>query len=213
MSHPILSLSSKILIVFFSFLKTLLENSWFTTVCLLCWFQVYNKVNQLCMCVCVCVCAQSISCIWLFVTPWTVGYKAPLSMEFSRQKYWSGLSFPTWDLPNWRIKAMFLGSPTLPGRFFPLWHLESLLYIYICPLFFRFFFLYRPLQTNELSFLCYTVNLFQLLKIFLIYCKCPFRFCLSYLKETFWHYVILLLLYISEVLLEFYVEYLCLART
>ena len=164
--------------------------------------------------VCVCVCVCSVYKLYLtFCDPWTVGYKAPLSMEFSRQKYWSGLSFPTWDLPNWRIKAMFLGSPTLPGRFFPLWHLESLLYIYICPLFFRFFFLYRPLQTNELSFLCYTVNLFQLLKIFLIYCKCPFRFCLSYLKETFWHYVILLLLYISEVLLEFYVEYLCLART
>ena len=25
------------------------------------------------------------------VTPWTVAYKAPLSMEFSRQEYWSGL--------------------------------------------------------------------------------------------------------------------------
>ena len=25
-----------------------------------------------------------------FVTPWTVVYQAPLSMEFSRQEYWSG---------------------------------------------------------------------------------------------------------------------------
>ena len=25
----------------------------------------------------------------LFVTPWTVPYQAPLSMEFSRQEYWS----------------------------------------------------------------------------------------------------------------------------
>ena len=30
------------------------------------------------------------SCIPLFVTPWTVAHQAPLSMEFSRQDYWSG---------------------------------------------------------------------------------------------------------------------------
>ena len=28
-------------------------------------------------------------------TPWTVAHEAPLSMEFSRQEYWSGLSFPS----------------------------------------------------------------------------------------------------------------------
>jgi len=28
-------------------------------------------------------------------TPWTVAHKAPLSMEFPRQKYWSGLPFPS----------------------------------------------------------------------------------------------------------------------
>ena len=31
----------------------------------------------------------------LFVTPWTVACQAPLSMEFSRQEYWSGLLFPS----------------------------------------------------------------------------------------------------------------------
>ena len=30
-----------------------------------------------------------------FVTPWTVACQAPLSMEFSRQAYWSGLTFPS----------------------------------------------------------------------------------------------------------------------
>ena len=30
------------------------------------------------------------SCPTLFVTPWTVAYQVPLSMEFSRQEYWSG---------------------------------------------------------------------------------------------------------------------------
>ena len=28
-------------------------------------------------------------------TPWTVACKAPLSMGFSRQEYWSGLPFPS----------------------------------------------------------------------------------------------------------------------
>ena len=33
-------------------------------------------------------------------TPWTVAFQAPLSMDFSRQEYWSGLPFPSpGDLP------------------------------------------------------------------------------------------------------------------
>ena len=47
------------------------------------------------------VCAKYFSCGWLFVTPWTAAYQAPLSMEFSRQENWSGLSFPSpGDLPD-----------------------------------------------------------------------------------------------------------------
>ena len=35
-----------------------------------------------------------------FATPWTVAHQAPLSMEFSRQEYWTGLPFPPpGDLP------------------------------------------------------------------------------------------------------------------
>ena len=34
-------------------------------------------------------------CVRLFVTLWTVGHQAPLSMGFSRQDYWSGLSCPS----------------------------------------------------------------------------------------------------------------------
>ena len=33
---------------------------------------------------------ESLSCVPLFETPWTVALKAPLSMEFSRQAHWSG---------------------------------------------------------------------------------------------------------------------------
>ena len=36
---------------------------------------------------------QSLSCVRLFATPWTVAYQAPPSMGFSRQEYWSGFHF------------------------------------------------------------------------------------------------------------------------
>ena len=39
-----------------------------------------------------------LSCVRLFVTPWTIAYQAPPSMGFSRQEYWSGLPFPSPDL-------------------------------------------------------------------------------------------------------------------
>ena len=48
---------------------------------------------------------KSLSRVRLFATPWTVAYKAPPSMEFSRQEYWSGLPFPSpGDLPDPGIK-------------------------------------------------------------------------------------------------------------
>ena len=38
---------------------------------------------------------NSLSRVWLFATPWTAAYQAPLSMEFSRQEYWSGVPLPS----------------------------------------------------------------------------------------------------------------------
>ena len=56
-----------------------------------------------------CVHAQSLSSVGLFATPWTVTYQAPLSMEFSRQEYWSKLPFPILeDLPNPWIEPVSL---------------------------------------------------------------------------------------------------------
>ena len=43
---------------------------------------------------------KSLSRVQLFATPWTVAYQVPPSMGFSRQEYWSGLPFPSPDLPN-----------------------------------------------------------------------------------------------------------------
>ena len=46
-----------------------------------------------------------VSCVQLFATPWNVAHQVPLSMEFSRQEYWSGLAFPSpGHLPNTGIE-------------------------------------------------------------------------------------------------------------
>ena len=74
---------------------------------------------KLCVCVCVCVCVCGVlSCVPTLCDPMDcVVHQAPLSMEFSRQGYWSGLSFPTpGDLPNPVIKHVSLASPALAGR-------------------------------------------------------------------------------------------------
>ena len=48
-----------------------------------------------------------------------IAFQAPLSVGFSRQEYWSGLSFPPpRDLPNPGTKPTSLTSPALAGRFF-----------------------------------------------------------------------------------------------
>ena len=57
------------------------------------------------------------SLVQLFVTPGTVARQAPLSMEFSRQGYWSGLPFPSpGDLPDPGIEPR---SPTLQADVLP----------------------------------------------------------------------------------------------
>ena len=51
--------------------------------------------------------------------PWIVDFQASLSMELSRQEYWSGLPFPTpGDLLDPGIKLMSLVFPALAGGFF-----------------------------------------------------------------------------------------------
>ena len=52
-------------------------------------------------------------------TSLTIARQAPLSMEFSRQEYWSGLPFPSpGDLPNPGIKTASLVSLALADRYF-----------------------------------------------------------------------------------------------
>ena len=66
-----------------------------------------------------CVRAQLLSHVGLFVIPWTIVHKAPLSMELCRQEYWSGLPFPPpGDLPDPGIEPVSPLPPALAGRFF-----------------------------------------------------------------------------------------------
>ena len=66
-------------------------------------------------------------------TPWTLAHQAPLPMEFSRQEYWSGSTFPSpGDLPNPGVKIMcpvlqadsVLSEP--PGKPHISWHLPQM---------------------------------------------------------------------------------------
>ena len=60
-----------------------------------------------------CLIAKLCLTLW---TAWTVAHQALLSMGFPRQKYWSGLPFPSpRDLPDPGIET---ASPALAGRFF-----------------------------------------------------------------------------------------------
>ena len=55
--------------------------------------------------------------VQLFAVLWTIACQAPLSMGFSRQKYWSGLPFPPpEDLPNPGIEPR---SPALQADSLP----------------------------------------------------------------------------------------------
>ena len=59
---------------------------------------------------------SSLSRVQLLATPWTVACQAPLSLEFSRQGYWSGLLCPSpGDRPNPGIKP---ASPASASKFF-----------------------------------------------------------------------------------------------
>ena len=58
-------------------------------------------------------CAQS--CLTL-ASPRIVAGQSPLSVELSRQEYWSGLPFPTpRELPNSGIEPKSFMSPALAG--------------------------------------------------------------------------------------------------
>ena len=77
--------------------------------------------------------AQLWSHVQLFAISWIVAGQPVLSMEFSRQEYWSGLPFPSpGDLPNPRIKSGFPESPALEDRLFTTEPPRKPTTVYIC---------------------------------------------------------------------------------
>ena len=62
-----------------------------------------------------------LSCVQLSVASWTVACKAPLSMEFSRKIYWSGLPFLLQEIFLTQGSNPLLMSPEMAGRSFQNW--------------------------------------------------------------------------------------------
>ena len=85
----------------------------------ICKFQIFLPSENLSECLRSWLCL--LSCVWLFVTPWMVACQALLSMGFSRQEYWSGLTFPPpGDLPDPGMEPTFLESPAFADGLFTL---------------------------------------------------------------------------------------------
>ena len=75
--------------------------------------KIFHALEELC------VHAQSLSHVQLFATPETVACQAPLSMEYCRKEYFSGLPFPTpRDLPGPGIepRSLALQADSLPSE-------------------------------------------------------------------------------------------------
>ena len=69
------------------------------------------------------LCCAMFSHVQFFVSPWTIARQAPLSMEFSREEYWSGLPCPPpGDLPDPGIELTF---PDLQADSLSLSHREA----------------------------------------------------------------------------------------
>ena len=66
-----------------------------------------------------CWCSCMFSHVQLTVTLWGIAHQTPLSMEFSRQEYWSGLPFPAPEgLPDPGVETVSPASPALAGGLF-----------------------------------------------------------------------------------------------
>ena len=140
--------------------------------------------------ICMLLLLHCFSHVLLCAIPWTTAHQAPLSTEFSRQKHWSGLPFPSpmhgsekW---KWSCSVMSdLATPWTAAYQAPLsmkfsrqeyWSgvpLPSLIHIcihtYICVhihILFQTLFLYRLLQNIYYSSLSYIVNLWCLLILY-----------------------------------------------
>ena len=126
--------------------------------------------------VCTCV-LNCFSHVRFFVTLCTIAHQASMSIEFSRQEYWSGLLCPPpGDLPKPGIKPASLTSPALSGRFFITSNIQEALSSWVgrpnllnhttnsyldssqslskfqCPFLLRYFYLQQQFQVYNMEF-------------------------------------------------------------
>ena len=100
--------------VFFKHIVTIRKTSLSNSIPF-CWLNYIDISSHKLQLLCVCVLSHN----WLFATPWTAAYQAPLFIGFPRQRYWNGLPFSSpGDLPDPGIEPMSLASPALTGGFF-----------------------------------------------------------------------------------------------
>ena len=79
-------------------------------------FHIPEQCISHCSAMCLVLVCSVVQLCPTLVTPWMVAYQAPLSVEFSKEEYWSRLPFHTpGDLPNPGIEPV---SPALVGGFF-----------------------------------------------------------------------------------------------
>ena len=102
------------------------------------------------------VVCESLSCVWLFATPWTVARQSPLSIEFSRQEYWSRLSLPSpGNLPNPGTEP---GSASLQADSLPSEPSGKWTSIYV-----------KILQITLQTWVIYCISVIHIIKLFLKY--------------------------------------------
>ena len=124
---------------------------------------------------CIWCSVRLLSCVWLFVIPRIVAYQDPLSMGFSRQKYWSRLPFSRmylmnkcfWALisqtflflvtPCWMLLSTFL-FPLTRHLFLSLCDLWDFHLWIICELFLELFMESKLLRSRPYDFDLYIIH-------------------------------------------------------
>ena len=85
----------------------------------LCFLAICMSSTEKCPLIFAAAAAKSLQSCPTLCNPMNCTHQVPLSMEFSRQEYWSGLPFTSpGDLPNPRIKHQFLAlhADSLPSE-------------------------------------------------------------------------------------------------
>ena len=98
---------------------------------------IYSRCQSLTRHMCARSCVQSLGCVWLFATLWTVDRQAPLSMGFARQEDWSELLCPPpGNLPDPGSNLCLL---RWQADSLPMSHLEALPDTWLANIFSHFF--------------------------------------------------------------------------